>query len=251
MFGLNPIRKIDYVPHDGKLAVQEVFYTIQGEGPYAGLPAIFIRLAGCHLACTFCDTEFESGMHNRLTTDEVLALVHKLSDAEAVRPNLIVITGGEPLRQSIGDLVYDLMWGDHMFAVQVETAGNLWDPQLERVVNHMPRFDIVCSPKTSHVHPKIARYCRHYKYVVKHGDSDTFDGLPNLGTQKVTEGKNVPLFRPWSLADYDVKQTTVWVSPMDEHDLQRNHKNVAHAADLSMRFGYRLSLQMHKLIGLP
>ena len=59
MHGTNPIRPP--VTGDGAmLEVQHIFPTLQGEGPYAGVPAVFIRLGGCNLACTFCDTEFES-----------------------------------------------------------------------------------------------------------------------------------------------------------------------------------------------
>ena len=59
MFGTNPSRK--QVLDDGQeLWVQEVFYTLQGEGPFSGQPALFIRLAGCNLRCFWCDTEFES-----------------------------------------------------------------------------------------------------------------------------------------------------------------------------------------------
>ena len=57
MFGKNPIRKPEN--HDGNfLKIQEIFYTIQGEGIYSGYPAVFVRLGGCNLACKFCDTDF-------------------------------------------------------------------------------------------------------------------------------------------------------------------------------------------------
>ena len=66
MFGKNPIRKAIFDNADF-YEVQEIFLTIQGEGPYAGTPAIFIRLGGCNLACNFCDTEFESFEKMHLT----------------------------------------------------------------------------------------------------------------------------------------------------------------------------------------
>lgn len=59
MLGQNPIRPP--ITGDGtQLFVQSIFPTIQGEGPAAGIPSVFIRLGGCNLACSFCDTEFES-----------------------------------------------------------------------------------------------------------------------------------------------------------------------------------------------
>ena len=59
MFGKNPKRP-SIVSDGNSIFVQEIFPTIQGEGIFSGLPAIFIRLGGCNLACSFCDTEFEN-----------------------------------------------------------------------------------------------------------------------------------------------------------------------------------------------
>src|ERR1700756_5367366 len=100
MFGTNPQRPID--GGDGRtLAVQSIFYTLQGEGPFSGQPAVFIRLAGCNLACTFCDTDFESGIENRMETDVLIEHVGNLLAAS----RLVVLTGGEPLRQNVGPLI--------------------------------------------------------------------------------------------------------------------------------------------------
>ena len=68
MFGGNVARK--QVLDDGQqLWVQEVFYTLQGEGPWTGHPSIFVRLAGCNLKCFWCDTDFESSNGSRRSTN--------------------------------------------------------------------------------------------------------------------------------------------------------------------------------------
>jgi organic radical activating enzyme len=68
MFGKNATLKREL--SDGQLLyVQEVFRTIQGEGPHAGLPATFVRLWGCHLKCYFCDTDFESNKQAMLLAE--------------------------------------------------------------------------------------------------------------------------------------------------------------------------------------
>jgi 7-carboxy-7-deazaguanine synthase len=136
MHGRNPVRKQE--PGDGlTLWVQDVFYTLQGEGPFTGHPSVFIRMAGCNLRCFWCDTEFESSTWHP-TLDELLERV------ESVRPStcdLIVLTGGEPLRQNIVPLIDRLL--ARGLRVQIETNGTLW---LDLPAD--PRLTVVCSPKT-------------------------------------------------------------------------------------------------------
>src|SRR4051812_4694104 len=99
MRGNNPIRKP--VQDEGReLGVKSIFPTLQGEGPYTGHPAVFVRLGGCNLACSFCDTDFEG--FSTLGVTGIVEQVTKLAVNEAgerVR-HLVVITGGEPLRQN-------------------------------------------------------------------------------------------------------------------------------------------------------
>ena len=245
MFGKNPIRKIDKDPADGKLAVQEVFYTIQGEGPFSGHPAVFIRLAGCHLACTFCDTEFESGINNRLTAKEIS---DQAWATVPVRSNpIVVLTGGEPMRQQLAPLVHILLDHGGFQKVQIETAGNLWEPELEHYLG-TGQLLIVCSPKTAHVHKEIVRHCRHWKYVVRWGWTGT-DGLPAQPTQLNNEQP------PWNFVYHRPtlprSDDTVWISPCDDHDPEKNALNVKQAVEVCLKHGYRLSLQTHKIVNLP
>ncbi len=250
MFGKNPIRPVER--HPRKLAVQEIFYTIQGEGPFTGCPAIFIRLAGCNLACTFCDTEFESNIDNVMTLTEVMDRVnHKARQANqpSVPKQLVVLTGGEPMRQSCVALIKSLL--DHCVEhVQIETAGTLWEEGLEDLING-GHVSLVCSPKTPKIHPMIYKHCAHYKYIIRAGHVDREDGLPVGGTQANNLSIRQRLFRPWDVATGSTMQTTVWLSPCDEHDEEKNKKNTAAALDAVMFFGYRLSLQTHKMVGLP
>lgn len=83
------------------LIISELFYSIQGESSYAGLPCVFIRLSGCNLRCSYCDARYtyeEQGKEMELT--EILAFVKKHATT------LVQITGGEPLLQ---EPVYPLM----------------------------------------------------------------------------------------------------------------------------------------------
>lgn len=76
-----------------KLKINEIFYSIQGESTYAGLPCIFIRLTYCNLRCTWCDSEYTFHDGKDMTIDEILNEIQKYDC------NLVEVTGGEPLFQ--------------------------------------------------------------------------------------------------------------------------------------------------------
>ena len=98
------------------LTVNEIFYSIQGESTFAGQPCIFVRLTGCDLRCTYCDTEYAFYEGRRRTLDDLLAeiMTHPC--------RLVEITGGEPLLQK---RVHPLMSRlcDAGYTVLIETSG--------------------------------------------------------------------------------------------------------------------------------
>lgn len=96
--------------------VTEIFKSIQGESTYAGLPCIFVRLTGCNLRCTWCDTAYAFHGGTRMTIDEVLAQV------KAFGGSLVEVTGGEPLLQTeVYPLMDALLSGG--YDVMLETSG--------------------------------------------------------------------------------------------------------------------------------
>ncbi|MCB9542907.1 MAG: 7-carboxy-7-deazaguanine synthase QueE [Myxococcales bacterium] len=229
MFGRNPVRRQTASP-DGRLWVQEVFYTLQGEGPFSGQPAVFVRLSGCNLRCHWCDTEFESSTWTPDLT-ELLACV----DAH-VPPvcDLVVLTGGEPLRQDIVPLVAALL--ERGLRVQIETAGTLWLDLPEH-----PRLFIVCSPKTGRLDAKLTPRIDAFKYVIAADEVDDDDGLPIMSTQ--VPGRRARIARPRSGAP-------VYVMPRDDHDTAANRRNILATAAVATRFGYTMTCQLHKLAEL-
>lgn len=235
MFGKNVLRKQD-LSDPLNLYIQEIFYTIQGEGPFAGTPAVFVRLAGCCLKCFYCDTEFESGMKQTRSLDLILDQVSAVNKAA----KLVVLTGGEPLRQDIVALCIALHTMG--FTTQIETAGPLWVPGLEDLVQ-AGITTIVCSPKTGKVRPEILKWCKHWKYIIKASDEvSAGDGLPMSSTQipfAIQELQRPP------------EGTTVWLQPCDEYDPELNKLNVEMATGICMLYGYRLCLQIHKIVNLP
>jgi 7-carboxy-7-deazaguanine synthase len=116
------------------LMINEVFYSVQGESTWAGLPCVFIRLTGCHLRCGYCDTEYAFHEGGRKTIDEVIAEADKLGgDCE-----LYEVTGGEPLLQpNVHELMTRLC--DMGKTVLIETSGacdiSTCDPRVIRIMD--------------------------------------------------------------------------------------------------------------------
>lgn len=220
MYGNNPIRP----PVKGggtTLEVQSIFKTFQGEGPYTGWPAIFIRLGGCNLACSFCDTEFES--YKTWALKEIFAEVATLNKNNT--HNLVVITGGEPFRQPIEQLCeYLVVKG---YKVQIETNGTLYRPIHEKV-------DIICSPKNTgtgynQIRGDLLKRISAFKFIVS-ASNKKYTNIPALNKQ----AKDIPIY----------------VQPMDEYNKTKNQKNLQLAVQYVEQHGYKLSLQTHKIAGV-
>lgn len=218
---------------DGKLDVVDIWRTIQGEGPFAGSPSVFVRLAGCNLQCSWCDTDYTSN-RKMYTPDELLEAVLALSVVSKTYP-LVVITGGEPLRQSLSEFIQALWFGGFK-KIQIETNGTLapaipWE-----------HVSIVCSPKGPTINRGLQPHILALKYVLQAGWVDSKDGLPVITLGML--GKEVG--RP----DPTICDAEIYVQPLDESDPIRNKLNLDACLDSVFRFGHKLCLQTHKMIGL-
>lgn len=207
-------------------AVKECFLTLQGEGVQSGSRAVFLRFAGCNLwsgreqdrataECRFCDTDFVGtdgeGGGKFQNADELAAHVERLW-GEGQGNRLVVITGGEPMLQLDPALVAALH--DRNFKIAVETNGTL---------PATPEIDWICVS-------------------------------PKAGTEVVQRSGN-ELKLVWPQEGIDPVQLESWafdhflVQPMD---CPEREAAVEAAVRLAMeRPGWRLSLQVHKVLGLP
>tara|TARA_R100001086_G_scaffold201328_2_gene117501 strand:- start:282 stop:902 length:621 start_codon:yes stop_codon:yes gene_type:complete len=142
------------------LRVNDIFYTIQGEGYHAGTPSIFIRLSQCNLTCSFCDTEFLYGEPRPV--DWIITEVKK----KGQDCKFIVLTGGEPSMHDIGPLVRELK--KNKYYVMIETNGMFKLPK---------ELDwVCCAPKIRPQSKKhIVKTANEFKFVVGVGGK-----MPNI-----------------------------------------------------------------------
>lgn len=108
------------------MKVCEIFTSIQGESTYAGLPCAFVRLSGCNLRCSYCDTQYAYEEGVELSIDEIVSRIAETG------VNLVEITGGEPLLQesALKNLIVRLL--DSGYTVLIETNGSINIRGIER-----------------------------------------------------------------------------------------------------------------------
>lgn len=220
------------------MVITEIFKSIQGEGTRAGLPCIFVRLTGCNLRCTWCDTAYAFYGATKMSVEEVLTRVSELAGDRPHRISVVEITGGEPLLQpETPELAAKLLAAG--YTVMIETSG-------ERFVGVLPRevvkiVDVKCPDS---------------------GEPDTFD-MSNLGAiDKKDEIKFVISTR----RDYEFARDftrehglthrvrAVLFSPVFEDPEGKwpglNARQLAEWI-LADRLAVRLGLQLHKFIWDP
>lgn len=123
------------------MIINEIFYSLQGEGALSGVPSVFVRLAGCPLCCRWCDTKYawSESAGTDMTTEEVKAQIEKYPT------RYVVVTGGEPMvQEGLVEFITGQGKGKH---ITVETAGIKYVPDL--------RCDLMSiSPKLSNSKPE-------------------------------------------------------------------------------------------------
>lgn len=206
--------------------IKEIYYTLQGEGHNAGRPAIFCRFAGCNLwsgvendrtsaECRFCDTDFVGtngkGGGRFRRAEQVVDALVSASGDDAA-PTLVVLTGGEPMLQVDAALIEALH--DEGFEIAIETNGTFPVPRA---------IDWIC------VSPKAGT-----KLVQRSGDE-----LKLVYPQDGLSPEDC----------LDLEFTHRFLQPMDGPN--RDANTAAAVAYIKANPEWRLSLQTHKLIGIP
>ena len=139
------------------LPVVETFHSLQGEGLHAGRSAFFIRLGGCHVGCSWCDTKHSWPMESH-PKQSVDSLATKAAQAEQAGAAFVVITGGEPLHHNLNALTDEIRRSCHL-PVHIETSGV--DP-LSGTIDW-----VTLSPKRHHPPlPELLSGCHELKVVI-------------------------------------------------------------------------------------
>ena len=190
------------------LQLSEIFYSIQGEGTYAGVPAVFVRLAGCNLSCDFCDTDYSL---------KFLAPVEEVVDRVLAAGGdcpMVVLTGGEPLaqREALALIEALLRAGKR---VHIESNGT--------IAVELPKDVWLCVSPKERVHPRMAQRADEVKVIVNGTVSE--DQLAMFGD------RDCILLQPEGNKPANLAVALQYVKAHPER--------------------FRLSVQLHKYIGVP
>lgn len=264
------IRKKDYDNIGEQLLVTSYFRTIQGEGPFAGYPSVFLRLAGCNFgnksadsACHFCDTNFKFDEGTRWDADKLL---HQLIKGLGSNPSdVLVITGGEPTLQH--NLLRLLELAEHEFrAIQIETNGTqasffqaLGETSISKAWHaNQPGVYTVVSPKAVYkagVIPEtsatVLAYTGCLKFVLSADKEDAHHEVPEWAI-KWTRLTGRPVYvSPMAVYKraYCGEVSSIWDD--DLIDRERTAANYSYAANYAMKHNLLLSLQTHLFTAVP
>lgn len=203
--------------------VNEIFYTLQGEGAHSGIPAVFIRFSGCNLRCPWCDTEFAD--YREMTSDQIIAEICELYDLPNERRKMVVLTGGEPGLQ-VDDALVEALHAARFF-VCIETNGTR---PLPVAIDW-----VTCSPKEG------TRLALHKVNEVKVVFTGTYD--PEVWRSQL-EAEH------WMLQPLRYTGEWLMMSGIDEWEDDRNDNLPETVRYILAHPFWRLSVQLHKIAGL-
>lgn len=182
--------------------IVEIFESLQGEGYNTGMPAIFIRFAGCNLNCVWCDTNFRQ--YTRFTLEQLLTKVKQYTSKN------IIITGGEPtMVKALPELLLPLKQAGYYIAIESNGLGKV-DPLIDYIALspkfcYQARYQKIIQPTASEVrivaenHADFLPFCQYIEQNIqakryylspceKNGEFNMFDTIELLG--KINQNRN-------------------------------------------------------------
>lgn len=209
---------------DKQLRINEIFFSIQGESSYAGLPCVFVRLTYCNLRCSYCDTEYAFYEGDWRDFDDIIHEIKKYNC------NLVEVTGGEPLLQeNSGPFMSRLC--DDGFNVLVETGGHM---SIEHVDSRVKKIMDVKCPSSNESHKmywhnmEVLNHDDQVKFVI--GNREDYQFTKDVITRFNLNKKCTILLSP-VFAELPAQELAEWI--------------------LKDNLPVRMQLQMHKFIWQP
>ena len=206
------------------MRISEIFHSIQGESSYVGQPCVFVRLTGCPLRCTWCDTDYAYYGGHECSIDEVVAKVHSYGCC------LVEVTGGEPLAQA-ESFPFMIRLCDASYTVLLETSGTVdiapVDPRVHVIL------DVKCpgSGMTDRMHwPNLSKLKAKDEVKFVLADRADYDWAREILARYDLATRCSVLFSP-VFGSLDVRQLAEWI--------------------LADRLPVRFQLQIHKYIWAP
>lgn len=207
--------------------VSEIFgNTIQGEGPFTGVPATFIRLHGCKNYCPYCDSKYSwQGEPTKMSMAEIYAKVNTFRD------QLIVLTGGEPLMQP--DVVKDFCnhYTETPYKLQIETSGKVSVTE-ELAETMCAQAVVICSPK----------YLNGIWFTAPDFDASIIDYFKFV-VRDINDILAILLF----IAEYDIDHTRVYLMPEGASRAEQIQK-MPFVVEQCVKHGFKMSPRLHVLI---
>ena len=208
--------------------INEIFYSLQGEGHHEGYPSVFIRFSGCNLSCPFCDTKHDKGI---FMDDDAIIHAVKLYKAD-----WIVLTGGEPALSIDADFIHLLRRATGK-KIAIETNGTVPLPD---------GIDwITCSPKTGICRPG----------GLKPGEEPSNPDFANVVIPHANESKGVNVGQdldPYFSLKCKGEDTIMYLQPCyvpDEEEFAKNRLRTVRRVLADPR--WTLSVQLHRFLGIP
>ena len=212
------------------LKVNEIFYSIQGESSFAGLPCIFIRLTYCNLRCSYCDTEYAFFRGKDYTVESILTEIKKYNC------NLIEVTGGEPLVQNESlELMKTLRDGG--YTVLLETGGSLPIKDVDkrvRIIMDLKTPSSGMAKKNDYANFEHLKEGDEIKFVI--GDEPDFLWATNVLHKNKLADKFTVLFSP-VYGKLEPVKLAEWI--------------LSNNLPFSLAGKIRMQIQMHKYIWDP
>ncbi len=201
-----------------EIAINKIYYSIQGEGFHTGTPAIFIRIAGCNLSCSYCDTDFS--LRESLTYESILERIARFP------AELVILTGGEPTIQAEALRELVTLLHRNKYYVALETNGTSPDT--------MGVDWVTVSPKLT----------QGGEWGLRHGDE----------LKLIYEEQNLSVFEKSGFTHYYLQpmeiRTEKW--GRGERDVKKTRNQLEITIDaVKKNPKWKLSFQIHKELGIP